>query len=263
MTIQGLTADSEVNRMLPRLLELQRGTLGARLLGLYLYGSLVWGDYDAGISDVDLLATLPSELTAAELEALRGMHAQLVAEFPAWDDRIEVQYLAQGHLAEFKTATAQMGVISPGEPLHMVPANRAWLSNWYSVQERGITLCGPPPHTLIAPISDAEFLEDIRAHTVMWRERVADTRSSRPFQSYAILSVCRAWRSLAEGRQVSKREAALWAKQQLPAYAPLIDAALRWRADARRPVAHPEATYDEAAHFVHMVLDHIASEGLT
>ena len=49
------TQDSEVNALIGELLTGIRGVLGDRLVGLYLYGSLVAGDFDKDISDIDLL----------------------------------------------------------------------------------------------------------------------------------------------------------------------------------------------------------------
>jgi len=43
------------------LVEIQK-VLGKKLKGLYLYGSLVWGDFDIGVSDIDLLATTSDEV---------------------------------------------------------------------------------------------------------------------------------------------------------------------------------------------------------
>ncbi|MBI3647417.1 MAG: nucleotidyltransferase domain-containing protein [Actinobacteria bacterium] len=48
----------------------QTQALGVDLVGSYLFGSVVTGDFDPGISDVDTVAVLRSDLTAAQLAAL-------------------------------------------------------------------------------------------------------------------------------------------------------------------------------------------------
>lgn len=52
----------EVDALLKGLLAEMQCVLGEWLVGLYLYGSVVMGDFDLGISDVDLLAVTEAEL---------------------------------------------------------------------------------------------------------------------------------------------------------------------------------------------------------
>lgn len=87
------TSFKHINALLRDLLAEIRGVLGEQLIGLYLYGSLVTGDYLEGVSDVDLLAATAGNIDGAELAALIQMHARFVDDRPAWDDRIEVAYL--------------------------------------------------------------------------------------------------------------------------------------------------------------------------
>lgn len=108
-----------INALLHDLLAEIRGVLGERLVGLYLYGSLISGDYLEGVSDVDLLAATAGNIDGADLAALIQMHARFVDDRPAWDDRIEVAYLSVAALQTFKSQTGQIAIISPGEPLHV------------------------------------------------------------------------------------------------------------------------------------------------
>jgi len=224
--------------------EIQR-VLGDKLIGFYVYGSLVWGDFDMSISDIDTLAALNDDLTDAEGESLAVMHAAFAARHPAWDHRIEVQYMARRGLQMFRTETHRMGNISPGEPFHIIDADRAWLMNWYFVRTYGITRYGVPPETLIAPISKAEFLEAIREHADHWIDYVQDMNP--PGRSYAVLTLCRAMCSLNTGEQVSKRAAVTWAESHLPdVWLPLVRRALIARGDP----AHTDLTFAETVQFV-------------
>jgi predicted nucleotidyltransferase len=92
------------------------------LVGLYLIGSLATDDFDAGVSDIDLIAVLtdsPSELLA---QRLSRVHADLASANPEWDDRIEVIYISERGLANCRTAPTTIAVISPGEAFHVVQA---------------------------------------------------------------------------------------------------------------------------------------------
>lgn len=54
-------------------------TLGEQLVGLYLYGSLVTGDFDHAISDIDLLAVTKDQIDGEAFERLDRMHTELVS----------------------------------------------------------------------------------------------------------------------------------------------------------------------------------------
>lgn len=256
------TPYQDINSLLDSLLARLRKILGKKLLGLYLYGSLVWGDFDYDVSDIDLLAVLSADIDAAELVLLRDMHAGFAAAHAQWDDRIEVQYISAEALRTFKTKPGKMVVISLGEPLHFVRSDEQWLLNWYFVQDYGVTLFGPRPDAFIEPISKHEFIDSVRDQAFRWRDYVERTRYSRPYQAYAILTMCRTLYTLNYQEQVSKKHAALWAQKELPEYAWLIKKALEWRVGGPCQANDYEATYPMTVEFVQSVIEKIQSEGL-
>jgi predicted nucleotidyltransferase len=56
--------------------------LGERLVGVYLGGSLVMGDFIAGSSDYDLLVVVSGDVSSADLSRLVALHERLVDELP-------------------------------------------------------------------------------------------------------------------------------------------------------------------------------------
>jgi hypothetical protein len=140
-----VTQDTEIEALLGRLTGEIRRSSNDSLVGLYVYGSLVTGDFDKGRSDIDLLAVVDADLDANTFDRLDRMHTRFVQDHPAWEDRIEVAYVPALALWNFRTRTSQIAVISPGEPFHLKPAGKDWLINWYMVRRVGVTLCGPPP----------------------------------------------------------------------------------------------------------------------
>src|SRR6476469_2135867 len=111
--------DDEIERLLADVLAGIRNMLGARLVGLYLYGSLATDGFEPGISDVDLLAATEGDVTPADLKRLENMHVGIIGRYPAWDDRIEGVYYSVDALGGFKERRSPIAVISPGEPLHI------------------------------------------------------------------------------------------------------------------------------------------------
>lgn len=231
--------------------------LGDTLIGVYLSGSLVTGDFDEGISDIDLLAATARDVHPAEFDALEAMHLDLVSQsrHPHWNDRIEILYLLLDALKTFRTKRSPIAVISPGEPFNIKDAGSDWLMNWYLVREYGVTLLGPPPQAIIDPIAKAEFLASIKAHALSWRDWL-DEGSSRPYQSYSILTLSRALYTLTHGEHVSKKKAAEWAQRELPEWAHLIQNALVWRRQAlTEKDVDPATTLPETRRFIAYITD--------
>jgi hypothetical protein len=163
-------------------------------------------------------------------------------------------------LKTFRTASSQLGIISPGEPFHIVEAGIEWLMNWYIVRAYGQTLYGPPPETIIDPIAPAEYVTAVQDHIVTapdWFEKTADL----PWQSYAILTSCRALYTVHHGQQTSKARAAAWAQGQLPEWSETISRALDWRRGQWDPDTRPEATLPETLRFVRTVIARIQTQG--
>lgn len=253
-----ITPYPEIEKLLSSLLYQMQRILDKNLIGLYLYGSLVTGDFDLEISDIDLLAVTSFDIDDKEFEQLRNMHSDLIAQNPNWDGRIEIQYLSANALQTFKTQRSQIAVISPGEPFNIKDAGIDWLINWYIVRKKSVTLFGPSPQILIPPISKEEFLQASREHAKDWVEWANQPRDGKG-QSYVILTMCRALYASQNGEQASKKQAALWAQEKFPQWTLLIQKALVWRAARRVEKVEYEATFPETAKFIHFAVDRIVS----
>jgi predicted nucleotidyltransferase len=244
--VRGIPAVEEVLSGLR--LRLLRG-LGEDLVGLYLYGSLVLGEFDPDRSDIDLIAAVTSAISERELPALERLHAEFARSFPAWDDRIEVAYVPISGLRTFKSHTSTLAIISPGEPLQLKEIGREGIIHYYLVREHGITLAGPPPQTLIDEISVDEFREGVRAYLARWRNPMALSATRGP-QRYAVLTMCRGLYSLSHGQQAPKKQAAMWAQNEFPEWAAVIERVLAAASDD--PAS--EGDHDETAQFVEFAL---------
>jgi hypothetical protein len=201
---------------------------GPDLVGLYLFGSLATGDYEAGVSDLDLLAVLSDPPGRRLVQDLDRMRADLVRANPAWDERIEVVYISRRDLASCRTGTATVAVASSGEPFQVVEAGPGWVLTWYPARESGVRLAGPPLGSLIPPIPKTEFVAEVRRSLARLATRIPDD-APPGWQAYAILTTCRGLRTIRVGDGLSKREAAAWAQRAYPHRADLIRRALGWR----------------------------------
>lgn len=232
--------------------------LGKKLVGLYLYGSLVTGDFERESSDIDLLAVTASDIDQEEFDQLQKMHTDFVNHNPKWDNRVEIGYLPVAALKTYKSQVSKIAIISPGEPFHFKEAGKDWLINWWVVREKGVPLFGPSPTAFIEPISKEEFLRAVQEQAQDWRDWV-NHMHRRKSQAYAILTMCRALYAYQNGGQASKKQAARWAQEYLPQWAPLIQKALLWRDEKQEDEVDHEATFPETVRFVHFVIDQMAS----
>ena len=239
------------------ILSRQREILGEKFVGLYLYGSMVAGDFDYDISDIDLLAATETVINQKEFAAIEKMHYEAVKDNSQWENRIEIQYASLDYLTTFKKRKYQIANISPGEAFHFLEAGRDWLLNWYFVRENSVTLFGVPPKTIIAPISKEEFVDAVREQAMDRAKNVGEAKNSRPYQAYLIMTVCRALYAVKNGEQVSKKRAASWVQNLFPEYYTLIENAFDWRARHLEKNVNHEATFDEAKRFVLFIVDKI------
>jgi hypothetical protein len=236
-----------------------RGVLAEDLTAVWLYGSSVSGDFEEGVSDVDLVAVTSRSIDPIDLPGLERMHRGLVARYPDWDDRIEVVYVARATLESFRTSTGAVAVISPGEPLHILDDRPvAWLQNWYLARDGGVALYGPEPGEVVPPIDWPKFVEaTVRyADEVTNRDRAGASAGAR---AYDILSMCRALRTVRLNTLSSKSEGAAWVGAQMPDWRWLIDAAVECRRSGGKVGLSDDRSREATDTFLRILADEIAS----
>jgi hypothetical protein len=245
----------EVQPVLALLRESVQAVLDDQLVGLYLYGSLSAGDFDPASSDVDFVAVTQGPLSDETFEQLREMHARIAASELPFATHFEGSYIPQGAWQRYDPADARHPTIGVEWPFQIGFHDANWIIERAIVRECGVVLAGPPPATLIDPVSP----EQLRAATcqqiaAVWQPRMADDqydRWPRPrlYPAYAVLSICRALYTLQHGAFCSKPVAAAWASEHHPAWRPTIAWALAHRAD------HDETTPAEFADAMALLRD--------
>ncbi len=249
------TQHGEVNNILDRLLDGHRRIFGDKLVGFYLYGSLVWGDFDIASSDIDTLCVIASEITHEEMKLLDRLHVEIANQNPLFRDRIEVHYASRYGLKYVREFPSKMGNISPGEPLHIIDASIDWLVEWYCVQEYAITLFGVDKSEVIPYIDKSEFIQQTCNYARSFKERIQESKGNPYSQAYIILTLCRALYTLKNGEQISKPGAARWAADFLPEYRELITHALAWRRERKLTDPSSLETYTMAKQFTDEMIE--------
>jgi predicted nucleotidyltransferase len=237
------------------------GVLGDDLIAVWLFGSSVTGDFDPEVSDVDLVAVTSSRIESIYLSGLERMHQCLAGRFPDWEDRVEVVYISRGALESFQTSVGGLAVISPGEPFHVRDDRLSeWLQTWYLVRETGVSLYGPAPTAIVPPITKTEFIAAIAHYADELRDRSRAGVHGGAI-AYAVLTMCRALLTVRLERIKSKQEAAAWARERMPEWAWLIDAAAQCRR-SRGAIGFEDAASRAGAEiFIALVADEISGHG--
>lgn len=216
---------------------MQREALGSQFVGLYLFGSLSWGDFDPTSSDIDFLAVTEAALDADAVARLDRLHRELAASGAPWAAKLEGTYIPRRALWRHDPADAVHPTIGVDWPFGPARHRENWIIERHIVRERGVAIAGPPPKTLIDFVTPNQLREAVRAGLdTFWSRQSADPDWLRPlnYQAFAILTMCRALYTLRAGVVASKPEAARWAQRTLPEPWPATVArALATRTDTR------------------------------
>ena len=220
----------EATSVLMHLVPALEETLAGKLLGIYLYGSLALGGFDRH-SDLDVLVVPHEPVTDDLFPALQDMHTR-IAQIDSWcATQLEVIYIHPTALRRYDPVDSRQPYLGrgPGERLQWVNFGPEWVVQRYLLRERGVTLLGPSPKSLVDPVGAEEMREAMR---LLLDGRLAGFRrdasgiKTRGYQSYLVLAVCRVLRTLEYGDVLSKAEAAEWGKTALDSgWRPLIERA--------------------------------------
>ncbi|HYI24150.1 MAG TPA: hypothetical protein VD767_01980, partial [Thermomicrobiales bacterium] len=194
-TIEGMIDDSEARDLVAGLATGIPAILGGNLVALYLTGSLTYGDFDAGSSDIDYLAIMEREITPVERSALARLHDDLGSRFPAWRERMEGSFVTRDMLGHVLPPPMSRPYVNQGafwDP--NPPYGNEWLINLYAIQESGIALFGPEPHDLLPPVR----IEDVReaSRRDLFEERLPELDDpgflpDSHHEAYVTLTLCR------------------------------------------------------------------------
>ena len=223
-----LTAYPEVNAVLDELVPEVQSILADQFIGMYVYGSMASGGFDRD-SDVDYVVVTAGELPEALITKLQAMHTR-IATIDSWcATQLEGSYIPMKALRNFDPLHALHLHIDRGrgEQLQRMQIDddrlsHAWWGGWVllraTLREKGITLAGPGPATLIDPVSPAELKQANLAILHGWAEQILEQPSlmkDRGYQSYIVLTLCRILYTLEFGSTTSKPVAAHWAQATL------------------------------------------------
>jgi len=222
-----------------------KAVLGKRLIGFYLYGSLSLGDFDPLSSDIDILVVTSETLPPEVLARLQHMHTALACSGHTYAHRLEGSYIPREALRRYDPGHAQHPTIGTDWPFRVDQHDSNRVIEYFIEREQGVVAWGPPPRTLIDPIS-AQHLREAVCHQLrnFWQIRMDDRAWLRPrkYQAFAILTLYRALYTLHHAIPVSRPQAAARAQQIYPHWRPVIEQAVAWRSEQEDDEVAAQAT---------------------
>ncbi len=243
-----LTSYSGVDAVISGLRDGLAAILGSNLVGLYLTGSLAYGDFHPGSSDIDFFAVTGDRLKDDERQRVEALHLGIQERAKEWAGRVETTYVPRGMLRSIDPPSEGRPYFNQGTMWRPDPVyGYEWLMQLAAARDFGIALIGPRAETLIPEIDEARVREaSVRDLQKEWEPAIRDSsRLATPhLRAFAVLTSVRALYRQETGRFATKRAAAGWAGGRYPQWGRLITGAASWQ--------HGEdlATPDEVAAFI-------------
>jgi hypothetical protein len=249
----------ELNQVLAELVSWIRQILGDEFLGAYLQGSFAVGDFDQH-SDVDFIAATQDDLTTDQVAALQVMHDQVYQLDSEWAKHLEGSYFPREVLKQTAKRGLELWYLDHGARSMIRSSHCNTLLVRWIVREKGVTLAGPSPKSLVDPVSAEALRQEIFDTMRDWGKEILagpDHYNNRFYQTFIVLSYCRMLHDLIRGYPGSKREGAVWAKSALdPKWKDLIDRTWEGRPDPARSSREPAdpADFERTLEFVEYVI---------
>jgi len=198
--------------------------LGSRLIGVYLGGSLVLGDFQEATSDLDFLVITRGHLSVEDGLAVALLHRDLLKRHPH-ARRLEGDYAPHELLVSEGTLEPVPGC-EKGRFLSRVPEIMISADNIYNIREHGLVIYGPAASDVLPPVNSDHVRSAVRA---MLRDGLGAIVTPEEAASEA-LNLVRSLLTLETGTPSTKSQGAEWALSHLDErWHPMIRAAVAIR----------------------------------
>jgi len=230
------TQYKDINEILDQLKTGLVQILDKNLIGLYLTGSLTYGDFDRGSSDIDFLAIIDHALSKKQLQEIAEMHSRIGKNYPEWEKRIEGQYTPLNWFSSIERPLDKRIYVNGGT-VNLHQYGNEWAINYFVLYECGVALAGPAPKDLLKSVDIIAVRE--ASKKCLLEEWLPKLEKKEPFkeegydtnhlQAYAILTMCRILHRAKKDDVVSKRKASTWVKKIYPEWDNLVEKAESWK----------------------------------
>lgn len=202
-----------------------RQLIANNLLGIYLFGSMVLGDFDENFSDIDLMIVLKKDISTSEFERIKNLQKYISEKYPKFGkDGVELIFISTYTINNYLNEKTYLTAVAPGNPLETIICKPEFLIYFYIVKNYGKTILGTPKEKIFPEISKIDFVnmsnEVAIKNIPYWKESCKQTLHE---QFYAVITICRALYVKSTGIYPSKLQAKNWAKDNYPSFKDIIE----------------------------------------
>lgn len=226
-----ITPFKDINEIIDSLAIGLESVLGTNLIGLYLTGSLSYGDFNPNRSDIDFLAVIQIPLSSEELKKVEQLHKKIELENKVWAERIECSYVTKDMLQNILPPKTPRPYVGEGKFYPEAHYGNEWIINLYWLFHKGISIFGPDFKTLVKPVNITDVQKaSIRDLFKEWQPKIKDLNylKNAHYQSYVVLNLCRIFYTAKNSKLTTKRNSAAWVKKGYPQWKNLIKTAENW-----------------------------------
>ena len=223
----------EIQRLLTTLTKEVKTLLSTNLVGIYLFGSLTYDDFQPGRSDIDVVVIVREPLNSEDFEKLKKIHEKIAHQFTIWGKRIEISYTPLEFFKETLPPKQPRPYHGFGEGnFYQAQYGNEWIINNYLLYKYGIALTGPEFRSIVHPIDIREVQKAcVKDLFTEWEPKLRESEwlNNPHYQSYLVLNLCRILNTVMNGRVESKTISAEWVKKTFPQWEELMTLANEWK----------------------------------
>ena len=226
-----LTPYDDINSFLQVFLNNVRAALVEYFIGMYLFGSLATGGFDANRSDIDFLVVTSEKLPKRLISDLKIMHTHMYESGLEWGTKLQGAYIPIDDMRVYSPTGPACPLVNMNEFLVARPESN-WVLNRHSLYTSGLVITGPPLQTIIDPVRPEELKEAVL--TLLRDNWVSLVHNSdfflrTEYQPFSVLSMCCFLYILEHGTVASKRHSVEWVLTKSDRkWAKLINQAMKW-----------------------------------
>ena len=201
------------------------------IIGIYIFGSLVYGGFDEKSSDIDLQVITKALLNEEEMEKIKNVHKEIIEINKIWGKRLEVSYTP---LFMFKEKVIPV-IPRPyynGKFYEKAGYGNEWIINNYLILNYGQKIYGEDFKTLL---NYEISIDNVKKSCVKdfykeWNPKIKDEKWLLDYknQAYIILNICRIIYTIKNNKIGNKLESAKWVKEKYIKWNSLIEEAEKW-----------------------------------
>jgi len=198
------------------------------LFGIYIYGSLSYGNFEEHGSDVDVMVITERKLTKSEVKKLERWHRSDSMKNNRWAKRLEMDYiLKEDAISETKNTIES--VRFAGGNIRKESQVEGVSIDLKNIRDCGISLFGQSPSEFIPEISEEMlFRAQVDKFNKLKNKAEEWIKIDLWNQMFVVVQMCRTFYALQHGSApISKKDAALWCSDNLPEeFRPMVKIAL-------------------------------------